>query len=210
VKILVACEESQKVAIAMRDRGHEAYSCDLQECSGGHPEWHIQEDVIPLLKKRWDMIIAFPPCTHLASSGAMYWGEKQADGRQQKAINFFLSFVTAPCEKIAIENPSGIISTVYRKPDQIIQPYHFGDPYMKRTCLWLKGLPHLRPTNVVKPLAHWCSSSYRGGLRKDGSRKICDMPSLHRDSKKRSKTFSGVAEAMADQWTRHGTLLDFI
>lgn len=157
MKILVACEESQRVCIEFRKLNHEAYSCDIEDCSGGHPEWHIKQDAIPLLNEcctfetcdgkkhnitgNWDMIIAFPPCTHLAVSGARYFKEKQKDGRQQQAINFFMKFVNANCDKIAIENPVGIMSTHYRKPDQIIQPYQFGHGETKKTCLWLKGLP---------------------------------------------------------------------
>ena len=141
MKVLVACEESQAVCIAFRELGHEAYSCDIQECSGGYPEWHIQEDVLPLLNGRcsfhttdgqmhwiegkWDMIIAFPPCTDLAVSGARHFKAKQLDGRQQRSIELFLAFTKADCDRIAIENPIGIMSTKYRKPDQIIQPWQF-------------------------------------------------------------------------------------
>ena len=147
MKILVACEESQAVTIELRRLGHEAFSCDILECSGGHPEWHLQEDVTPLLKQRWDMIIAFPPCTHLAVSGAAWFEQKRKDGRQQEAIDFFMMFANADCERIAIENPVGIMSRIYKKPSQIVQPYEYGHMEQKRTCLWLKGLPSLRPTN---------------------------------------------------------------
>lgn len=123
MKILVACEESQAVTIELRRLGHEAFSCDILECSGGHPEWHLQEDVTPLLKQRWDMIIAFPPCTHLAVSGAAWFEQKRKDGRQQEAIDFFMMFANADCERIAIENPVGIMSRIYKKPSQIVQPY---------------------------------------------------------------------------------------
>ena len=149
MKILVACEESQAVTIELRKLGHEAFSCDILECSGGHPEWHLQEDVTPLLKQRWDMIIAFPPCTHLAVSGAAWFEQKRKDGRQQEAIDFFMMFANADCERIAIENPVGIMSRIYKKPSQIVQPYEYGHMEQKRTCLWLKGLPLLRPTNNV-------------------------------------------------------------
>lgn len=152
MKILVACEESQAVTIELRKLGHEAYSCDIEPCSGGHPEWHLQQDVTQLLKIEWDMIIAFPPCTHLAVSGARYFEEKRKDGRQQQGIDFFMMFANANCKKIAIENPVGIMSTKFRKPDQIIQPWQFGHGETKATCLWLKGLPKLEPTEIVEGL----------------------------------------------------------
>ena len=125
MRILVACEESQAVCIAFRERGHEAYSCDVIDCSGGHPEWHIKADALELLKIKWDMILAFPPCTDLAVSGAAWFEEKRKDGRQQRAIEFFMKFANADCDRIAIENPVGIMSTYWRKPDQIVQPYMF-------------------------------------------------------------------------------------
>ena len=152
MKILIACEESQIVTLEFRKLGHEAYSCDLLNCSGGHPEFHIKGDVIPLLKEKWDLIIAFPPCTHLAASGARWFAEKRADGRQQQGIDFFMQFTNLDCKKVAIENPIGIMSNFYKKPDQIIQPYEFGDTERKTTCLWLKGLSKLRPTNIVEPV----------------------------------------------------------
>lgn len=185
MKILIACEESQSVCNAFREWGHEAYSCDILECSGGHPEWHIQGDVIPLLSRKWDMIIAFPPCTHLASSGARWFKEKRADGRQQAAIAFFMEFANADCGKIAIENPVGIMSSEYRKPDQIIQPWQFGHGETKATCLWLKGLPALQPTNIVE----------------GREQRIWKLPPSADRSKLRSKTFAGIAEAMAAQWS---------
>ena len=152
MRILVACEESQSVANAFRDRAQEAYSCDLLPCSGGHPEWHIQGDVVGLLSERWDLVIAFPPCTDLAASGARYFAEKRKDGRQQASIEFFMRFTDLPhVPRVAIENPIGIMSTYWRKPDQIIQPWMFGHPESKATCLWLKGLPPLRPTRVLAP-----------------------------------------------------------
>lgn len=151
MRVLVACEESQAVTKELRRLGHEAYSCDVQESSGGHPEWHLQQDVIPLLAEPWDMIIAFPPCTDLAVSGARHFAKKRADGRQQRSIEFFMRFANVDCPKVAIENPIGIMSSHYRKPDQIIQPYQFGDHARKSTCLWLKGLPKLIPTNIVDP-----------------------------------------------------------
>ena len=198
MKILIACEESQAVTKEFRKLGHEAYSCDTLPCSGGHPEWHLQQDVIPLLSEQWDMIIAFPPCTHLAVSGAAWFEQKRKDGRQQQGIDFFMAFAEAPCEKIAIENPIGIMSTVWRKPDQIIQPYEYGEPYSKKTCLWLKGLPLLKPTNIVdkgeqvkyksgKSMPKWYADAWK-------------LPPAER-AKMRSKTFPGIARAMAQQWS---------
>jgi hypothetical protein len=197
MKVLIACEESQAVTREFRALGHEAYSCDLYETSGDNPEWHLQEDVIPLLNKGWDLIIAFPPCTHLAVSGAAWFEAKRADGRQQAAIDFFMALAASDCEKIAIENPVSIMSTVWRKPDQIIHPWQFGDSYRKRTCLWLKGLPKLKPTNVVDQGE---TITYASG---------CIMPKWYADAwslspkeraKVRSKTFPGIAKAMAQQW----------
>jgi len=164
--------------------GHEAYSCDIQECTGGHPEWHLQQDVTPLLNDKWDMIIAFPPCTDLAVSGARWFPQKQADGRQQRSIDFFMLFVNADCPKIAIENPIGIMSGKYRKPDQIIQPWMFGHGETKATCLWLKGLPKLMPTNIVE----------------GREQRIWKMAPSPERAKQRSKTFPGIARAMAEQW----------
>ena len=184
MEMLVACEESQAVTIAFRDIGIEAFSCDIEPCSGGHPEWHIQCDVVKLLNDQWDMIIAFPPCTHLAVSGARWFKQKRADGRQQSGIDFFMQFANAECDRIAIENPIGIMSTVWRKPDQIIQPWQFGHGETKATCLWLKGLPLLEPTNIV-----------------DGrEQRIWKMPPSKDRSRLRSKTFEGIAKAMANQW----------
>lgn len=207
MNVLIACEESQVVCKAFRERGHAAFSCDIQPCSGGHPEWHIQGDVMPLLNGasddfycridfctqngdwhalpwKWDLIIAFPPCTHLAVSGARYFKEKRADGRQQEGIDFFIKIVLADCPLIAIENPVGIMSTYYRKPDQIIQPWMFGHGETKATCLWLKGLPLLKPTNIVE-----------GRFPR-----VWKMaPGVNR-AKERSKTYLGIGTAMAEQW----------
>lgn len=192
MKILVACEESQAVTNELRALGQKAYSCDLLPCSGRHPEWHLQRDVLPLLKEKWDMIIAFPPCTHLAASGARWFAEKQKDGRQQQAIDFFMKFANAKCDKIAIENPVGIISTVWRKPDQIIQPWQFGHKEQKATCLWLKGLPQLMETNNVK--------EEMLSLPKSKRERLHYLPPSIERAKLRSKTFSGIARAMALQW----------
>ena len=240
MKILVACEESQAVTKELRRLGHEAYSCDIIECSGGRPEWHILGDVLPLLnpevhtlhdcqyngfyfqtmdgikhrvRGKWDMIIAFPPCTHLALSGAKHFEKKRVDGRQAEGIAFFMKFFYADCEKVAIENPLNIIQggkyvkthfpelaekyQIPRACSQKIQPWMFGDPYEKTTCLWLKGLPDLIATDVVTPeprhitkggnsLPAWYSNS---SIRMPGNRQVV-----------RSKTFPGIAKAMAEQW----------
>lgn len=188
----MACEESQAVTIELRKLGHEAFSCDIEPCSGGHPEWHLQEDVTPLLKQRWDMIIAFPPCTHLAVSGAAWFEQKRKDGRQQAAIDFFMMFANADCERIAIENPVGIMSTVYKKPSQIVQPYEYGHPEQKKTCLWLKGLPLLQPTNNVY--------DQMMTLPKNKRERLHYLPPSPERAKLRSKTFPGIAKAMAEQW----------
>jgi hypothetical protein len=197
MKILVACEESQSVTTELRAIGHDAYSCDILPASGKLPEYHLQQDVIPLLRKQWDMVIAFPPCTHLASSGAAWFEQKRQDGRQQAGIDFFMLFTTIQSHKVVIENPVGIMSRIYRKPDQIIQPWWFGDPFEKRTCLWLKGLQPLIATNKVEPEAR---KEYASGKT---------MPAWYADAWKlspkersmaRSKTFPGIAKAMAQQW----------
>lgn len=195
MKILIACEESQAVCKAFRTRGFEAYSADIQPCSGGHPEWHIQgrlEDIIGS-GDEWEMIIAFPPCTHLAVSGARYFKEKKADGRQQFAIAFFMMIANRNCKRIAIENPVGIMSTEWRKPDQIIQPWQFGHPESKSTCLWLKGLPRLQYTNVLElPESGRWNNQTQGGQN--------NLPPSRDRAKIRSKTYSGIARAMARQW----------
>lgn len=202
MRILVACEESQAVTKELRRLGHEAYSCDIQDCSGGHPEWHIKGDALELLKMNWDMLIAFPPCTHLAVSGARHFAKKQADGRQQEAIDFFMRFVNADCPRIAVENPIGIMSSKYRKPNQIIQPYMFGDHARKSTCLWTKGLPPLVATDVVDP-GEICKGGFSKGASADCARdengKILAWNDP-RTAKIRSKTFPGIARAMAEQW----------
>jgi hypothetical protein len=201
MKILVACEESQAVTIRLRANGHEAYSCDIIESSGGKPEWHLQQDVVPLLKEEWDMIIAFPPCTHLASSGAAHFKKKIADGRQQEGVDFFMLFTNANCPRVAIENPIGVMSTKWRKPDQIIQPWQFGDSYSKSTCLWLKGLPKLVPTNVVDK-GEWKEWVTKDGKKKRQAQWFFDALSLSpaERAKVRSKTFPGIADAMVNQW----------
>lgn len=192
MRVLLACEESQAVCIAFRERGHEAYSCDILPPSGGHPEWHIQDDVLKHLDDGWDIMIAFPPCTHLAVSGARHFEQKRKDGRQQQGIDLFMSMINAPIEKIAVENPVGIMSSVYRKPDCIIQPWQFGDPYQKTTCLWLKNLPPLFPTQIVD----------KGEFVtfKSGRRMSKWFATSFGDGNKRSKTFPGIARAMSEQW----------
>jgi site-specific DNA-cytosine methylase len=189
MKILIACEESQAVTIEFRKLGIEAWSCDILECSGGHPEWHIQGDVLEQLNKGWDAMIAFPPCTHLAVSGARWFPEKRKDGRQQQAVEFFMRIINAPIKHIAVENPVGIMSSMYRKPNQIIQPYYFGDTERKTTCLWLKNLPLLKPTNIVAPI-----------FSKSGYSKT-HLGYGKKNSTMRSKTFPGIAKAIATQWS---------
>lgn len=215
--VLVACEESQVVCKAFRARGHNAFSCDIIECSGGHPEWHIQGDVLPLVNGRcafktmdgakhsitgkWDMLIAFPPCTYLTNAGArhLYKGgvlneERFAKGLEGKA--FFMRFLEADCQKIAVENPTP--SRVYElpKPTQTIQPWQFGHPFTKRTNLWLKGLPNLEPTDIVTPERTWCPSGSYSGKHGEKHRGMFTKDR----ARNRSKTFPGIAKAMAEQW----------
>lgn len=216
--VLVACEESQTVCKAFRERGHEAYSCDIIACSGGHPEWHIMQDVLPLVygccrfktldgvehsvSGKWDLIIAHPPCTYISNAGArwLYAGGNLNIDRYSKGLfgkKFFMAILDADCSRVAVENPTP--SKIYNLPPftQIIQPYQFGDPWSKKTCLWLKGLEPLQPTNIVTDYKPYCTSGsysrthnhkYSGASRKGGS------------AKSRSKTFVGIARAMAEQW----------
>ena len=206
MKILVACEESQAVTKELRKLGHQAFSCDILSCSGGHPEWHIQGDVIEQLDKGWDMLIAFPPCTHLAVSGARHFAKKIADGRQQQGIDFFMKMVNAPIPKKAIENPIGIMSTKYRKPNQIIQPWEYGDKAQKSTCLWLEGLPNLIPTNIVDK-GEFVEFISKKGIKKRQPKWYFDAlkkaKTPQERSTLRSKTFPGIAKAMATQWTKN-------
>ena len=229
MKVLVACEESQAVTKELRRLGHEAYSCDILECSGGHPEWHIRWDVLSLLNGncgfmtmdgelhridgRWDMILAFPPCTHLSLSGAKHFAKKREDGRQAEGIEFFAKFLYADCERVAIENPANIITggeyikthfpglaekyALPRRETQRIHPFMFGDPYEKTTCLWLKGLPNLEQTEVVTPEPRHITSggkSLPGWYNNSSKRTPGNRQSV------RSKTFPGIAKAMAEQW----------
>ncbi len=189
MRILTACEYSGIVRNAFAERGHDAWSCDLipTELPGNH----IQDDVLKHLDEGWDMMIAFPPCDDLSAAGAQYWPEKIKNGKMQKSIDFFMKLYNADIPKICIENPVGIMNTIFRKPDQIIHPHMFGDPYYKRTCLWLKNLPILLPVRVMQPVAYWVSSSF--------STKS-NLKALYTDKKKRSKFFPGIAEAMAIQW----------
>ncbi len=207
LRILVACEESQAVTKQFRALGHEAYSCDILPESGGHPEWHLQQDVTKLLEKQWDLIIAFPPCTYLTVTGNRWFNvEKYGDKALKRiedrkdAINFFMLFANANADHIAIENPVGIMSTEWRKPNQIINPFQFGDPFEKKTCLWLKGLPELTATNIVEPAPR---KFFESGKSMPAWYAECwHLPSDER-SKMRSKTFPGIAEAMAKQWSEH-------
>lgn len=210
LKVLIACEESQRVCIEFRKLGHEAYSADIQEPSGGHPEWHILGDALKVLNggffqtmdnaehavEKWDLIIAHPPCTHLAVSGARWFKEgKKPLYLQEEAVNFFMEFVYADCEHIAIENPVCIMSTRYRKPDQIINPYQFGHLEQKKTCLWLKNLSNLKETNNVY------EEMMKLPIQKRA--KVWYMGSNH--SKERSKTYHGIVKAMAQQWCEYLT-----
>ena len=228
MKILVACEESQAVTKELRRLGHEAYSCDIIECSGGHPKWHIKNDVLNFINPtilfinelpgiqfftmdneyhcfpgKWDMIIAHPPCTYLTVTGNRWfnverYGEKAIQRKKDRedAIKFFMAFANADCDKIAIENPVGVMSRFWRKPDQYIEPYMFGDPEKKKTGLWLKGLPLLKPTNIVEPTIIHCKS---GANEPRWHMETMNLSKEER-SRVRSKTFPGIARAMAEQW----------
>ena len=230
MNVLIACEESQRVCKEFRELGHNAYSCDILDCSGGHLEWHIKDDALRIINgyshgygtpffvtcdgvthttpKQWDLIIAHPPCTFLTVSGNRWFNEEKYGEKarirkenREKAILFFLSFIYANCEKIAVENPIGIMSTLYRKPDQIIQPWQFGDRARKSTCLWLKNLPKLTPTDVVDPgeilYGGYSVGAHADGRGNDGKYLRYNDPELAR---LRSKTFPGIAKAMASQW----------
>lgn len=244
MNILVACEESQRVCMAFREKGHRAFSADIQECSGGHPEWHILGDVIPLINgncnftlqnrererqdDKWDMLIAFPPCTHLAVSGARHFEVKRADGRQREAIEFFMQFINADCERISVENPVNIMSGNYIskwfpdlqekyglpiKPTQTIEPWMFGHRVSKKTCLWLKGLPKLLPTKIVDPGDYVTAPSGRrynvgsgSAAARDENGKIIAWNDP-RTGKIRSKTYEGIALAMSEQWGENPFIL---
>lgn len=225
MRILVACEESQRVCCAFRNKGHEAYSCDLQPCSGGHPEWHILGDCLPLLNghctfltedrtlhsidAKWDMIVAHPPCIYLSNVATRSFSLKctpaekviQRWEERAKAAVFFMNFILADCEKIAVENPVGFMNTAYRKPTQIIHPYMFAnsiydkEQYVtKATCLWLKGLSPLKTNNLPKP-----NNAAIFGTTPSGKVRTWEDTYSHK-SGIRSKTFPGIAAAMAEQW----------
>ena len=199
MRILIACEESQTIAKAFRDLGHDAFSCDLSECSGGYPEWHIQGDAIEIAyTQEWDLMIAHPPCTYLAVSGARWMynddGSRNEDREQKQvqALDFVQKLMDAPIEKTAIENPVSVISSKIRKPDQIIQPWMFGDEATKTTCLWLKNLSPLTPTDIVGKGEFYISPS---------GKKLPRWYSDNKNPKSRSKTFKGIANAIANQWS---------
>jgi len=205
IRVLAACEESQAVCIEFRKLGFTAYSCDIQPCSGGHPEWHIQGDVVPVLKEKWDCVIAFPPCTYLTYAGTRHWNKPGRAELRAEGEAFFRIFIDC-CERVAIENPVGHMNTVWRKPDQIIQPYWFGENAQKRTCLWLRGLPKLVPTNILpKPEPMYVCQGEKCKGKKinwcEGMRGIKGGQAER--AKARSKTFPGIAKAMAEQWGAH-------
>lgn len=213
MKVLVACEESQEVCKAFRELGHEAYSCDIQNPSGGHPEWHILGDALKAVEAgevatmdgrthevgKWDLLIAHPPCTYLTVTGNRWFNVERYGyaANRYEAVNFFMEFALSAIPQIAIENPVGYMSTAWRKPDQIIHPYMFGDPARKATCLWLKGLPKLTPTDMVEPyIIHYKNGN---GTDNPWHMETLKLPPNDR-AKARSKTFPGIAKAMAEQW----------
>jgi site-specific DNA-cytosine methylase len=195
MKVLVACEYSGVVRDAFLKHGHNAMSCDLLPTESPGP--HYQGDVLDLLGEGWDLMIAHPPCTHLSVAGAAWWRQKQADGRQQTAIDFFMRLYDALINKICLENPPGIMTKKLRRPDQYIEPFQFGHEFKKKTGLWLKNLSLLKPTNIVEPKHYW--SQPHGSAYKNNTMKLNSCGG-HRDQKIRSKSFSGIAEAMAIQW----------
>ena len=217
-KLLVCCEESQRVCTAFRERGWEAYSCDIEPCSGGHPEWHIQQDVLPLIngdcefdtvdgehhviKGEWDLLICHPPCTYLTLAGNKWFKPEFRDRfpdriqQRQEAIDFFMKFANAKCKHIAIENPVGVMSSQWRRPNQYIEPYYFGDAEKKKTGLWLVGLQNLTPTDMVEPVIIHCKS---WANEPRWHMESMSLPAKER-SRVRSQTFIGIAQAMADQW----------
>jgi hypothetical protein len=211
MKVLVACEESQAVAKAFRKLGHEAYSCDIQDCSGGEPQWHIKGDaLVEAYSGKYDLMIAHPPCTYLAVSGARWMYNKDGSvnkerlTNQRKALNFVQKLLDAPIEKIAIENPVSVISSAIRKPDQIIQPFEYGHSEAKKTCLWLKNLPKLKPTKIVNKgeFVEWID---KNGKKKRQAKWYLDVLTKAKTKaerqKLRSKTYQGIADAMAQQWS---------
>lgn len=204
MRVLVACEESQRVALAFRKLGHEAYSCDLLEAGGGYDLMHLNVDALQMLKLRWDLVIAHPPCTYLTVTGNRWFDEEKFGDKARKrkkdredAIEFFMAFADCRAPHVAIENPVGCMSTRWRKPDQIIQPYMFGEPYEKKTCLWLKGLSPLEPTDLIEPLPRKVFES--GNSMSQWYADSWNLPPKER-AKARSRTFPGIARAMASQW----------
>jgi hypothetical protein len=221
MNILVACEESQRVCIAFRNKGHNAFSCDIDNCSGGHNEWHIKQDVIPLLNGncefttcdgtlhkingKWDMIIGFPPCTYITAAGACRLYPKKGImdlerfAKGKEAAEFFMAILNADCEKIVVENPTPLKAYNLPKYNQVIEPFQFGHPYKKRTCLWLKGVNPLQPTEIItEGITSWVCAGSKDS--KGNPRKAALTNSTFRDAKTRSKTFTGIASAMAAQW----------
>lgn len=204
MKVLVACEESQTVCKAFRELGHEAYSCDIQECSGGHPEWHLKQDVLPLLHQHWDLIIAHPPCTYMSKAGARWMYPKAGQLNEeryqlsQEAKAFFMEFYNLDCKYMAIENPVPLKVVGLPEPTQKIQPYEYGEPYSKATLLWLKGLPKLKPTKVLSEFTPWMPSNTGGFSRGEGGSR-----GIAHDQRTASKTFEGIAKAMAHQWSEY-------
>lgn len=211
-RILIACEESQAVTKEFRKLGFQAYSCDILDCSGGHPEWHIKGDILHLLNQKWDAIIAFPPCTYLTNAGTRHFSRRvnpehkvlQREKLRLEAFDFFMKIANSNCEKIAIENPVGFVNSQWRKPDQIIHPYFFGDNFKKRTCLWLKGLPTLELTNKLPepdPM-YICQGKLTKGKKIGWCEGINGVKGGQAArAKARSKTFPGIAKAMAEQWS---------
>lgn len=195
MKVLIACEFSGTVREAFAKLGHDAWSCDLEPTD--IPGNHYQGDVMDIIADGWDLMIAHPPCTHLAVSGARHFEQKRKDGRQQQGIDFFMQMINAPVKKIAVENPVGIMSSIYRKPEQIIEPYQYGHRCTKKTCLWLKELPLLKPTNIVEKGDIWVAKS--GKRMSQWYYDSSCLPPKERE-KMRNKTFQGIADAMAEQW----------
>jgi hypothetical protein len=195
MKVLIACEESQVVTIEFRKLGHEAFSCDIIDCSGGHPEWHIKDDVLKHLDDGWDMMIAFPPCTYLSKAGARWWKQEGREEKSIKAFHFVKALYNSNISKIAVENPRGKLNNYWRYPDQVIQPYWFGDPYSKATCLWLKNIPPLISTGMTSSFVPFICSNTGGAKR--GQK---HTSGIARNQKQASKTFPGIARAMAEQW----------
>ena len=206
MKILIACEESQTVCKAFREKGHEAYSCDILPCSGGHPEWHLQGDVLFYMHLKWDMMIAFPPCTYLTTSANRHFVNNPNRWKQRlDAILFVYQLMNVDIPLIALENPKGVISSYIRKPDQYIHPYQFGDPEIKMTGLWLKGLPKLVPDRIIEPeYVLYRSKKTKSGFSKYGKITGSNPSTNNPDNAKlRSKTYPGIARAMAEQWSNH-------